>query len=308
MLNIRIPDDVYGKKNSGSNPAPSKPKISPSSPKPKSPSVTPKNIDLNSQSLPNNSTLQSLDSESKQELVNEILTNVTQMIGDFKNELNNALMKDSLRDIYDKISSNALVKSKVQGMAGGKFSIIDFIIKSLLPPKELVHTISTIILVLMLIGQAVLIYELFRVRSYCTANSNLTSLASTSLICIMLSGVMAIIEAFLFLYLIRTGNTYDRHNLRYILNLNLILMIGLYGMVSSLSNSWDSVKTSTVFMNSVSSNPNTIPRISKSVSFSNSMKSLLFNLILITWFYLSFLDTFVLPLVQTYGSKALDSF
>ena len=83
-----------------------------------------------------------------------------------KDELENALQADSIRDIYDKLMNNAAIKSKVDKISQN-FSIIPTIIKTLFPSKELVHTISTIAIVVMLIEQAVLIFELFRIRSYC---------------------------------------------------------------------------------------------------------------------------------------------
>jgi hypothetical protein len=229
-------------------------------------------------------------------------------INSIKDDLSVALESDSLRGIYDKIERNASLMSKANKYAGSNISIVSTIIKILLPSKGVVHTTSTISLVIMLLLQAVLLFELFRIRSYCITNTNLTSLGSTVLVCILLSGATVLLEVLLFLYLIRTGNTYDEHDLRFLLNWHGILIIGLYGMLTSLSNSWASTKTLTALINSVSSSPNVIPTISASIGFTNSINSLLLTLVLVTWFYLSSLNTFVLPFAKQYGSKAIESF
>lgn len=253
MLNIRIPDDFYGKRNS-----------------------------------------------SEPEFTSAEIESV-------KGDLATALSMDSLRGVYDIIQNNATIKSKAEKYGGSNINIITAIIKIILPSKDVVHTTSTITLVIMLLLQAVLQFELFRIRSYCITNSNLTSLGTIVLVCMLLSGATILLEVLLFLYMIRTGNTYDEHDLRFLLNWHAILIIGLYGMLSSLSNSWASTKTLTAFMNSVSSSPNVIPTISASIGFTNSVNSLLLTLVLVTWFYLSSLNTFVLPFAQQYGSEALNS-
>ena len=228
-------------------------------------------------------------------------------LNDLKGMAADLLDSDSIRSIYDKITSNASLKGALQGLAGDKFSTIDTIVHVLFPSKPVVYFFTTISIAVMIIAQAVVIFELLRINRYCSENTNLKAVAAAAKLCLIIAFIMVGIEFLTLLYMIRTGNTFSRHQMRYFMNWNIILTIAQFGLVGSLSGLWNTSKNSSAFINSVASTPNFIPSVSASISFSVSLNVLLTVIVSISWAYLCGLDSLLMPFLHE-AQSLMDQF
>jgi hypothetical protein len=229
------------------------------------------------------------------------------MLSNLKGVAADLLDSDSLRSIYDKIMSNSDLSQALQGAAGENFKLLDTVVHILLPSKYIVYTGTIITLFIMLVGQAVTIYELYRILQFCNSNTNINLFITAVKVCLYLSLVMGGIELLIFIYMFRLGQGFSRAQMRYFCNWNVIFQIAQFGLIAAMSLAWSNAKNSSAFKASVISTPNVIPSISDSVSFTVSLNLLLTLVIGISWAYFCALDAIILPFVKEYGEMASGS-
>ena len=225
------------------------------------------------------------------------------MFQKFKGALENLLNADSLRSMYDLITSDPSLGDAFKAVAGSHFSTIDTIIHILLPSREVVYIGVLVTLAIMIFGQSVLIFELLRIISLCNNNTNLTTFIRSVKVCLFLSIIMIGFEFFIFMYMVRTKHTFARHKMRYFYNWIAIFQFGQFGLISAVSLLWVVVKGGSAFKASVINTPNVIPNLANSVLFAFSTNTLMSLLIFVSWAYFCGLDSLILPILHEATSQ-----
>ena len=263
---------------------------------------------INSILVPSSSSDNSSDGSGgvlTEEMVNKIVwkdiaqaLNPIAMFKRLKGALSDFLNADSLRSMYDLITADPQLGEVLKEAAGNDFSIIDTIVKILLPSRDVVYYGSVVALLVIVFGQALLIYELNNIISLCDNNTNLKVFIVSLRVCFILSIVMIFFEFFILLYMLRTKATFARHKLRYFYNWIAVLQFGQFGLVSAVSISWLVFKNLSAFKTSVINKPNVIPNISRRVLFAFSVNILMSLVIGLSWAYFCGLDAIILPFIH----------
>lgn len=254
-------------------------------------------------------------------------SNAMDKLNELKGMAADLINSDGLRSVYDKITesstfSGALKELAVGGgpltqLGGGHdvdikqllnstFSVINTIVHILLPSKSVVFFMYTIILTTLVIMQCVVLFEFDRIKSYCDQNSNLNTLGSNVNMCIYVVYGMLAAEVLTLLYMLRLGDAFSRQTMIYFSNWNFIFIIAQIGLLNHVKSAWEKAKTSPAFVASVATTPNIRPSISNSLSVISDYNGLITTIIILSWFYFCFLDTFIFPFVKMGAELAED--